>query len=171
MEEWQVQERKKSSIWLLQKRERIAPWIQEDETVLNDGLNPRERSALQGQTGGYQCAGAEGAEDIGRWACPGRRPERRRIKPEREPIVSPDFKVGRGRGLWKRLRKGKETRKSQGRHILEKTKQRFSGGMEVQAGHSDTVHSSWGHQLDPRLCGWCPQSQPPQWPWVYRTQC
>ena len=86
--------------------EGLHPWIQEDETVLNDGLNPRERSALQGQTGGYQCSGAGGAEDSGRWACPGRRPERRRRKPEREPIVSPDFKVGRGRGLWRKTKKG-----------------------------------------------------------------
>ena len=58
-------------------------------------------------------------------------------------------------------RKGKETWKSQGRHISEKSRQRFSGGMEVQAGHSDTARSSWGHQSDLCLCRWCPQSHPP----------
>ena len=110
---------------------------------------------------GVSVQGEGGAEDIGRWACPGRCPERKGRKLKREPIVWPDFKVCRGRGLWRETKKGKETWKSQGRHISEKSRQRFSGRMEVQARHSDTVHSSWGHRSDPRLHGWCPWSHPP----------
>ena len=39
--------------------------------------------------------GAGGAEDIGRWACPGLCLEWKRRKPRREPMVRLDLKVGR----------------------------------------------------------------------------